>query len=87
MGIGLSEAGPVFSSPMSFMTDSDIFDILQAQALFPYRNRHPQGTAIIFKTVSGIPGGASWKLDSVKQNEDIREVGFVEKTGKRCKVG
>jgi hypothetical protein len=71
VSIGMLEAGQVLFGPMTFMTDSDVRNILQSQAFFPYRYRHPQRALIIFKPVSGDPGGAARKLDAIQQNKNI----------------
>jgi hypothetical protein len=71
---------------MAFMTYSDVPNILQSQTFFPYRYRHPQRTLIIFKSVSGDPGGAARKLDAIQQNKNITKVCLIEKPRKWRKI-
>ena len=68
------------------MANFDFMDPLQSEALFPYRNRQPQHPLIVFKAVATDPGGTLRKLHRIQKNENIRQMCFIKKPGKRKKI-
>ena len=64
----------MFGLQKSVMTNTDVFDALQAQSFFPDRYRHPQGALVIFKAIARGPGRSPGKLDRIQDNENITMV-------------
>jgi hypothetical protein len=85
--VSCDEAGQVFFGPPSFMTNTDIPNLLKPQSFFPYRYGHPKGAGCIFKPVAGNPCGAPRELHVVENNQEIRPSGLVKKAGERGKIG
>ena len=76
----------VFSGPATCTTNSHIVYLLQTESFFPYRNRHPQRTLVVFEAIAGDPGCALGKLNTIEDDKYITPIGLVEEAGKRSKI-
>ena len=72
--------------PGPLMMDPDLPNLLKAQALSPYGNRHPQHALVILEPVAGHPGRLLGELNVVEEHEDVTERGLGEETGIRCEI-
>ena len=81
------KAFQMFGAPAKFMTDPDFMDPLQTQSFFPHRQGQPQCPLVVFKSIAACPGGAPGELDGIENNENIRQMRFVEKSRKRQEIG
>lgn len=86
VSIGGLDAFDVLVGPAAVITDLDLVDGLQPQALFPDRDSHPEHALIVLKTVPADPCCALRKLHIVQYNQGVRMVGFGEETGKRREI-
>lgn len=76
----------MFPRPGPLMMDPDLPNLLKAQTLSPYGNRHPQHALVILEPVASHPGRLLGELNVVEKHEDVTEHGLGEEAGIRCEI-